>query len=302
MSLEDYIVLRHLASGEGGSYSTAFHIPSTLLRYLKSVPIPRHGLFEVDVLKSAKSHPHILTFLESFLDEDTGLCYIALEYQLGGTLAAYNATTCQSIPEGKLWKWIMQLTLALNYLHSMSVLHGNVALGSLFINATDDIVLGEFSRACRVDGAEDWRSVDTLLDDSAEDDKNLRLGQDLIAMGNIFHSLMRHRTEPRGSAQHLGGQRNVYFSEGYSFELTQLVSSLKQGMIPSTDVLIFEWLHHRIRTYLAANRGKYDGLESVRMNVTSEFWSLELERRDLECAIGIKKFVKVLYVVLPIES
>lgn len=99
---------------------------------------------EVEILKLL-DHPNIIKYQGAWI-EDQNL-WIEMEFAQEGDLHIY-ITKCKEkkeyLPEEKIWKWFVQLCLALKHCHDKNILHRDIKTQNIFICDDDTIKLGDF--------------------------------------------------------------------------------------------------------------------------------------------------------------
>lgn len=146
--MENYEQIGCLGRGSNGSkvYKVRSKITGELLA-MKSIRISGdHSKIdnEVKILKSLR-HPNIVSYVDSFIAEDSMLIF--MEYAEKGDLNNY-VKQCKSegssIPEEQIWKWLLQLGCALQYLESLKIIHRDIKVHNTFLDASNNIKLGDF--------------------------------------------------------------------------------------------------------------------------------------------------------------
>eukprot|EP01138_Halocafeteria_seosinensis_P001827 gb/GECG01001870.1/.p1 GENE.gb/GECG01001870.1/~~gb/GECG01001870.1/.p1 ORF type:complete len:666 (+),score=86.23 gb/GECG01001870.1/:1-1998(+) len=100
---------------------------------------------EVTIL-SKLSHPAIIGHIESF--EDDGSLHIVTELAECGDLSAYIARKKgKLISEKRILSWVVQICLALLYVHKKKVLHRDLKTQNIFLTKNDGVKLGDFGIA-----------------------------------------------------------------------------------------------------------------------------------------------------------
>jgi tRNA A-37 threonylcarbamoyl transferase component Bud32 len=100
----------------------------------------RRGARREASLLSHLRHPNIIAHVASF--EDEGYLYIVTEFAARGDLA-HRLTERRGVwlAEDAVMSWLVQMGLALLYLHRRKVLHRDLKLANVFLTAEDDIKL-----------------------------------------------------------------------------------------------------------------------------------------------------------------
>ena len=109
-------------------------------------PAPeRNHSAEAEIL-SYLNHPAIIRHIESF-EEEGHLC-IVTEYAEKGDLASkLDERKGVWLPEEQILDHFTQICMALHYLHRRKILHRDLKAANVFINAENDIKLGDFGIA-----------------------------------------------------------------------------------------------------------------------------------------------------------
>jgi NIMA (never in mitosis gene a)-related kinase len=74
--------------------------------------------------------------------------YIVTEYASMGDLHAYiNAKGAKGLPEGVVWRLLLQTLLALSHMHSQKMLHRDIKSMNIFLGAEGTVKLGDLGVA-----------------------------------------------------------------------------------------------------------------------------------------------------------
>lgn len=84
-------------------------------------------------------HPHIATFLDSDVCEDTGHIVLVMEYFEGGTLRTH-ASRLAAVADRSIAKWMRQVLIALEHMHGLDppVVHRDIKSDNLFVSIDEN--------------------------------------------------------------------------------------------------------------------------------------------------------------------
>ena len=107
---------------------------------------------EIRVLASVR-HPHIVSFLQAFLDKgDSELCII-MEYCGCGDLAqkvARYKKRRQYVDERVIWAYLIQMSDALKSLHAKNIVHRDLKTANCFLSEDGTIKIGDLNVSKRM--------------------------------------------------------------------------------------------------------------------------------------------------------
>ena len=101
---------------------------------------------EVNLLKQLK-HPNIVTYKDSFFDNDNCLNIVMVFCELGDMYTKKKKKKGEYFPEETILLWVAQLCLALSYVHDKQILHRDIKTQNIFIQNEHTIRIGDFGIA-----------------------------------------------------------------------------------------------------------------------------------------------------------
>ncbi len=105
------------------------------------------ALMEVRLLKVLR-YPYVVTYRESFM-EKMCLC-IVMDFCEGGDMFSKIARQKELgllFPEQQIVSWLVQMALAMNYVHDKKILHRDLKTQNIFLTSKGDIKVGDFGIA-----------------------------------------------------------------------------------------------------------------------------------------------------------
>ncbi|XP_073052217.1 serine/threonine-protein kinase Nek6-like isoform X1 [Primulina eburnea] len=149
--MEDYEGIEQIGRGSFGAVFLVLHKTEKKNRYvLKKIRLAKMTEkfkctvnHEIDVI-SKLQHPYILEYKNAWLDQGNCICIVTDYCEVGNISEKIRMARGAYFPEEKLCKWLTQMLLAIDHLHSHRVLHRNLKLSNIFITKENDIRLGDF--------------------------------------------------------------------------------------------------------------------------------------------------------------
>ncbi|GBG32731.1 Serine/threonine-protein kinase Nek1 [Hondaea fermentalgiana] len=181
-------------------------------------------------------HPNIVDYIDSFLEDEA--LHLVTQYCEQGDLAKlikHYKKRGKYFPEKQIVDWFIQIAMAVDYIHSLNVMHRDLKTGNVFLTKTNVIKLGDFGIAKVLDSTLEQANtvVGTPYYMSPEvcENKQYDKKSDLWAMGCILYELctLNHAfdaTNLLGLVFKIVQESYPPIPDVYSRELRELVSQL----------------------------------------------------------------------------
>ncbi|XP_075517804.1 serine/threonine-protein kinase Nek6-like isoform X1 [Primulina tabacum] len=148
--MEDYEGIEQIGRGSFGAVFLVLHKTEEKKYVLKKIRLAKMTEKfkctvnrEIDVIAKLQ-HPYILEYKNAWLDKGNCICIVTDYCEVGNISEKIRMARGAYFPEEKLCKWLTQMLLAIDHLHSHRVLHRNLKLSNIFITKENDIRLGDF--------------------------------------------------------------------------------------------------------------------------------------------------------------
>ncbi|KDO29792.1 NEK protein kinase [Saprolegnia parasitica CBS 223.65] len=261
--------VRTLGRGSHGDAVLVRHRVSGALVVAKTIHAPLAACHaEVDVMRRLQ-HPNIVSLIESTTTSDTGDPVLFLEYADGGDLHTFllqHSATAARLPEAHIVRILIQLSLALQYLHERNIVHRSLRI-NIFLTASGVVKLGDFGVAKALSHTLDLAAtqVGTPLYLCPEicDGNEYNTTSDLWGLGCVLHELLTFAPPFQGRSWPVIVQKIVtampspsidghYYSPDIIALASQLLSKTPHERPSATDILARPFIQRHIMHLVSA--------------------------------------------------
>lgn len=209
-----------------------------------------NALNEVRILASI-SHPNIIAYKESFLDEGTNTLCIVMEYADSGDLLSSiekHKRNCTRFSEKEIWDMLNQLVRGLKALHSLTILHRDIKCANIFLSSNGSAKIGDLNVSKVNKRGLAYTQTGTPYYASPEvwRDQPYNYSSDIWSLGCVIYEMTSLNPPFQGTdmqALYKKVIRGMYpdIPIGYSVDLSNVIRSMLQvnpSMRPTCDKIL----------------------------------------------------------------
>jgi serine/threonine protein kinase len=157
-----YVDIRFLGRGAFGTVDLIKNKEDKKLYAVKTMLVTKKEdqlafLHEVKYLRNR--HPFIIHLHDVFITTSPKKVYLVMHYCEGGDLGKTVALALKGnthIPEGQIFKWFCQISLAVEFLHDLRIVHRDIKLQNILLSDSGEVAqLADFGLATQLSATED---------------------------------------------------------------------------------------------------------------------------------------------------
>ncbi|KAG7581647.1 Protein kinase-like domain superfamily [Arabidopsis suecica] len=152
-TLDNYHVVEQVRRGKSSSDFLVLHQIEDKKYAMKKICLAKHTdklkltAFQEMKLLSNLKNPYIVHHEDSWIDKDNNACIFTAYCEGGNMATTIKKARGKLFPEERIFKWLAQLLLAVNYLHSNRVVHMDLTCSNIFLPKDDHVQLGNYGLA-----------------------------------------------------------------------------------------------------------------------------------------------------------
>ena len=258
-------------------------------------------LNDINTLKTL-NHPNIITFRDAHFSKDRKYFFAFTEYANNGDLQIQldeHKTKGEYFDEETLLNWLMQISFALQYIHSKGILHRNIKPSNIFLMQQNFVKLGDFGVAKTLNSklkyAKTIVSQPEYLAPETFKKEGYSYKLDIWSLGVTFYQLMYFSFPFEGDNDDqiqnniLNGKRSKpLYNNNYSKKFEELINEMlsvwPDERPTAEEILEKNIIKSRIECYLEEN-----GFDTLKSQNTIKDYEKEIEIENIKQSRRSKK-------------
>ena len=313
---ETYLQKEFLGSGSFGTVFLIESILSHIYYVCKHINLDgltkeeeKKALSEVSVLKKC-NHPNIINFKEAFITKNPKRrLHLITEYATEGDLGKKlirQKEKKEYFSEKQIIYWLVQVCLALKYIHKLHVIHRDIKPSNIFLTKNGIIKIGDFGISKilikNVKNTNTQIGTPNYMPPEVINSESYDYTVDIWSLGITFFELMTFKVPFKGNtdiglfANIINGKKNTSINNnnGYYFsnELINIINKMIKKN-PSerptiNEILNVPIINHYLKEFLKINKDLY---KNINLDLNDSYNEINYKRKKNKSMDGIKQYL-----------
>jgi len=313
---ETYLQKEFLGSGSFGTVFLIESILSHIYYVCKHINLDgltkeeeKKALSEVSVLKKC-NHPNIINFKEAFITKNPKRrLHLITEYATEGDLGKKlirQKEKKEYFSEKQIIYWLVQVCLALKYIHKLHVIHRDIKPSNIFLTKNGIIKIGDFGISKilikNVKNTNTQIGTPNYMPPEVINSESYDYTVDIWSLGITFFELMTFNVPFKGNtdiglfANIINGKKNTSINNNngyyYSNELINIINKMIKKN-PSerptiNEILNVPIINHYLKEFLKINKDLY---KNINLDLNDSYNEINYKRKKNKSMDGIKQYL-----------
>lgn len=313
---EAYLQKEFLGSGSFGTVFLIESILSHIYYVCKHINLDgltkeeeKKALGEVSVLKKC-NHPNIINFKEAFITKNPmRRLHLITEYATEGDLGKKlirQKEKKEYFSEKQIINWLVQVCLALKYIHKLHVIHRDIKPSNIFLTKNGIIKIGDFGISKilikNVKNTNTQIGTPNYMPPEVINSESYDYKVDIWSLGITFFELMTFNVPFKGNtdiglfANIINGKKNTSINNNngyyYSNELINIINKMIKKN-PSerptiNEILNVPIINHYLKEFLKINKDLY---KNINLDLNESYNETNYKRIKNKSMDGLKQYL-----------